>query len=282
MTLQINNISKSYGKKQVLKGLSFELVPGEIVGLLGKNGAGKTTLLKLIAGISHPDEGAISHTTGNNRIGYLSERNPLYPDMYIPEYLAWIESLHTDHQVSRLSIQEVIKKVGLADVLDKQIGQLSKGYKQRVGLAAAMVTDPDILILDEPINGLDPSQINDYRAVVKELGTDRVVILSSHLMQEVEAICDRVILIEDGVVARDFRIDSKKDSWTIKLRTDKPLELSAIRSMPTVQVVQEVTTGNYNIEASSDCRLLLFDQVVSQGAKITELRLEEDQLNQLF
>jgi len=280
LRLKLSDISKSYGSNLVLDNLNLELRQGEILGLLGRNGVGKTTLLKIIANISQPDAGSIDYPRDNRNIGYLSERNPLYPNMYIPEYLNWISNL--TESSDKMDINEVISQVGLNDVIGTKVGQLSKGYKQRVGLAAAMISNPDILILDEPINGLDPVQIEEYRQVVKSLGQDRIIILSSHLMQEVEAICDRVVVIDNGQIQKDINIKSRADIFAIRLELDKPLAADDFNAIEGITAVNSITSTKYKLIAKEDVRVQIFDLVVVKGLKIKEMTLVNQTLDNLF
>jgi ABC-2 type transport system ATP-binding protein len=221
MSIAVHQLSKNYGTQKAVDQISFEAKPGEIVGFLGPNGAGKSTTMKMITGFMEPDAGEIKvcgidvSTHGiltKKKIGYLPELNPLYPDMYVREYLGFIGGLH---QVSNKNqrIEEVIEQTGLKVEANKQIHQLSKGYKQRVGLAAAIIHQPEVLILDEPTSGLDPNQIIEIRNLIKSLGKDKTILFSSHILQEVEAICDRVIIINKGRLVADGRLaELKTDS----------------------------------------------------------------------
>lgn len=198
----------------------MEIKKGEIVGLLGPNGAGKTTMMRSIAGSLSFDEGKIWINSMDNQenpfktkslIGYLPENNPLYPDMYVKEYLRFVANIH---QTDKTEINDVIEKVGLSQEQNKKISQLSKGYRQRVGLAQAIIFNPEILILDEPTNGLDPNQIIEIRQLIQELGKEKTVILSTHIMQEVEALCSRVILLNKGCIIQDKDIEEFKGKYT--------------------------------------------------------------------
>jgi ABC-2 type transport system ATP-binding protein len=220
MSIAIQHLSKTYGTQKAVDKISFHAKPGEIVGFLGPNGAGKSTTMKMITGFMEPDAGEIKvcgidvatdHILTKKKIGYLPELNPLYPDMYVREYLSFIAGLH---QVSNKKnrVEEVIKQTGLPAEANKQIHQLSKGYKQRVGLAAAIIHDPEVLILDEPTSGLDPNQIIEIRNLIKSLGKDKAILFSSHILQEVEAICHRVIIIHRGKIVADSSIAELKTS----------------------------------------------------------------------
>ncbi|MGA9211635.1 ABC transporter ATP-binding protein [Kaistella sp.] len=212
MPLQIINLTKKFGEQTALNNINIEINNNEIIGLLGPNGAGKSTLMKSIVGALKIDEGQIifngkdireDEIEAKKNMGFLPENNPLYSEMYVKEYLNFVADIH---QVSKQRIDEVIKLVGISPEKSKKISQLSKGYKQRVGLAQAILHAPDLLILDEPTNGLDPNQIIEIRNVIKEIGKEKTVILSTHIMQEVEALCSRVILIHQGNIIQDSNI----------------------------------------------------------------------------
>jgi ABC-2 type transport system ATP-binding protein len=216
MSIAVTNLSKNYGSQKAVNNISFNLSKGEIVGFLGPNGAGKSTTMKMITGYLKPDGGTAfvcgiavneNNTATKTKIGYLPEANPLYNDMYVREYLTFIGNVH---KVAGLQqrVAEVIDTVKLKLEAAKKIGQLSKGYKQRVGLAAALIHNPEVLILDEPTSGLDPNQIVEIREVIKELGKNKTVLFSSHIMQEVEAICDRVIIINKGNIVADDQLSN--------------------------------------------------------------------------
>ena len=218
MSLSLKNITKQYKKQKALDDISFDLKSGEIVGFLGPNGAGKTTTMKIITCFLPPTNGEV-FVCGINvakdplkvkrKVGYLPENNPLYYDMYIKEFLYFIASLHKLKN-KKERINEMIDLVGLKNEQHKKIGALSKGYKQRVGLAQAMIHDPEVLILDEPTSGLDPNQIIEIRDLIRNFGKDKTVLLSTHIMQEVESMCDRVIIINEGKIVADDSVESIK------------------------------------------------------------------------
>ena len=215
MELVVDHICKSYGKHQVLENISFKVQIGTIVGLLGRNGAGKTTLMKILAGLSRPDSGSVDLLNGQAksldqikaRIGYLSEQNPLYNHLYVKEYLHWRARSYNIRDWKSLT-DTIIEKTNLTDVINKKISNLSKGFKQRVGLAAALIHDPDILLLDEPMNGLDPGQIIEFRTLISSVSSKKVVLFSSHILQEIKALCHRTIFLEPGKEIRDIDIAS--------------------------------------------------------------------------
>lgn len=219
MGITIQNLTKKYGDQLALDNVSFSIQKGEVVGLLGPNGAGKSTLMKSVTGAILPTSGEIEvdgfsvlkqPIETKEKMGFLPENNPLYYEMYVKEYLQFVANLRNEN---RERIQEVIQKVGLTPESHKKIGQLSKGYKQRVGLAQAILSNPEILILDEPTNGLDPNQILEIRDVIREIGKSKTVILSTHIMQEVEALCSRVILLNKGKVISDSPIEEFKGQY---------------------------------------------------------------------
>jgi ABC-2 type transport system ATP-binding protein len=219
VSISVTNLSKNYGAQKAVNNISFSVGQGEIVGFLGPNGAGKSTTMKMITGYLAADSGQINvcgipaneqNTDTKKKIGYLPEANPLYMDMYVREYLQFIANVHHIKNAKE-NIESVIKTVGLTLEAHKKTGQLSKGYKQRVGLAAALVHNPDVLILDEPTSGLDPNQIVEIRNVIKTLAQQKTILFSSHIMQEVEALCDRVIIINKGNIVADDRLSNLKN-----------------------------------------------------------------------
>ena len=221
MSIEVKNISKYYGKQKALDNISFTLNSGEIVGFLGPNGAGKSTMMKIITTYLEQDKGVVlvnGKDTLSNKIavkkivGYLPEHNPLYDDMYVLEYLAFLARIH---KINKNSIDEVVKMVGLTPEKTKKIKQLSKGYRQRVGLAGALLHNPDVLILDEPTTGLDPNQLIEIRSLIKEIGKTKTVLFSTHIMQEVEAVCDRVIIINKGKLVIDNAISELTKDKTL-------------------------------------------------------------------
>lgn len=219
MSLQIINLTKKFGEQTALNQINIEIPKNEIIGLLGPNGAGKSTLMKSIVGVLNIDEGQIlfngkditeNQIESKKKIGFLPENNPLYLDLYVKEYLHFVAEIH---QIPKDRVDEIIELVGITPEKHKKILQLSKGYKQRVGLAQAILHSPDLLILDEPTNGLDPNQIIEIRNVIREIGKEKTVILSTHIMQEVEALCSRVILIHEGNIIQDSPIEEFKGKY---------------------------------------------------------------------
>lgn len=206
MAVKITHINKSFGKQQVLHDVSLEIPEGQVLGLLGPNGAGKSTLMKILIGLWKSDQGEVEVP---ERIGYLPENNPLYEEMYVTEYLRFMAQMTAD--TVKQEVDALIEKVGLTPEKHKHIRELSKGYRQRVGLAQALLGDPQLLILDEPTTGLDPNQLVEIRALIRELGKDRTVILSTHIMQEVREMCDRVVILDHGVIRADKKMNEIKD-----------------------------------------------------------------------
>ena len=209
--VSLERISKSFGSQKVLNDVSLEIPAGQIVGLLGPNGAGKSTLMKILIGLWSADSGKISVP---ERIGYLPENNPLYEEMYVTEYLQFMAKM-TNDKCQMTNVDALIDKVGLTPERHKHIRELSKGYRQRVGLAQALLGDPELLILDEPTNGLDPNQLVEIRSLIRSLGKDRTVILSTHIMQEVREMCDRVVILDHGEIKADLSIDQIQDLETL-------------------------------------------------------------------
>ncbi len=252
MSIEVKNLLKQYGAQKAVNNISFKVGKGEIVGFLGPNGAGKSTTMKIITGYLQPDEGEVkvcdtdvlvSPLDTKKKIGYLPESNPLYYDMYVREYLDFVADIH---KVSpkKPAIDRVIEQVGLTKEASKKLGQLSKGYKQRVGLAAALLHDPEVLILDEPTTGLDPNQIIEIREVIKKLGENKTVLFSSHILQEVEAICNRVVIINKGEIVADDSLEAltgKKQSNELQLEIKEKVEISAFEGIENIQKENEYT-----------------------------------------
>lgn len=292
MSIQLTDISKTYGSQKVVKGISFEAKKGEIVGFLGPNGAGKSTTMKILTGFIRPTEGAvlvngidviINPIDAQKSIGYLPEHNPLYLDMYVREYLQFQASLH---QVKKDKTETVIQQVGLSVEAHKKINQLSKGYRQRVGLAAAILHNPAVLILDEPTTGLDPNQLVEIRELIKELGKDKTVLLSTHIMQEVEAMCDRVIIINKGELVVDKSISELKTSneQVLKVTFDYKLEEQFIKRLPNLTSYKNTIENNWTLtfKAAEDMRPVIFDFAQENGLKILGLNAENKNLESLF
>ena len=292
MSLLLQNISKSYGAVKALKGLSIKLEKGEVVGLLGPNGAGKSSLMKILTGYYKEWEGQISYEGLDlkadlqriqKQVGYLPENNPLYNEMYVVEYLKYVANLY---KLDNAPYKEILKKTGLLDHQLHKIQTLSKGYRQRVGLAAALIHDPQLLILDEPTTGLDPNQLVEIRKLIRQLGKDKTVLLSTHILQEVDALCDRVIIINKGEVVLDQALEElrSKQEQIIEVSFDYRIELVALEKLPNVQKVVNTHDFDYELHLSGtqDMRPAVFDFAHDNGLKILSLQFKNESLEQLF
>jgi len=292
MSLLLQNISKSYGAVKALKGLSITLEKGEVVGLLGPNGAGKSSLIKILTGYYKEWEGQISYEGLDlkadlqriqKQVGYLPENNPLYNEMYVVEYLKYVANLY---KLDNAPYKEILKKTGLLDHQLHKIQTLSKGYRQRVGLAAALIHDPQLLILDEPTTGLDPNQLVEIRKLIRQLGKDKTVLLSTHILQEVDALCDRVIIINKGEVVLDQALEElrSKQEQIIEVSFDYRIELVALEKLPNVQKVVNTHDFDYELHLSGtqDMRPAVFDFAHDNGLKILSLQFKNESLEQLF
>lgn len=292
MSIEIKNIKKSYDDKLALDNISFSIKKGEIVGLLGPNGAGKSTLMKILTTYLSPDSGSAAvngfSTTAQamdvkRNTGYLPEHNPLHSSMYVREYLRYIASIY---KVDKAKIQSVIDNCGLDDHSNKKISELSKGYRQRLGLAAALISDPEVLILDEPTTGLDPNQLIEIRNLIREAGRKKTILLSTHIMQEVEAICDRVIIIKDGQIVADkilkeLQVSNKQ---IIEVEFDYRVEEILLQRLPRVTKVENTIGFVYEItfDTDKDMRASLFDFAHDNGLKTLQLNRKNKNLESLF
>jgi ABC-2 type transport system ATP-binding protein len=293
MSIAIQNISKSYGTQKALDAISFSINKGEIVGFLGPNGAGKSTLMKILTTYLTADEGSakvngfdVSSQPKDVQlsIGYLPEHNPLYLDLYVREYLAFNADVY---KVATSRIEEVIQLTGLSTESHKKIGQLSKGYRQRVGLANALLHNPDVLILDEPTTGLDPNQLVEIRNVIKNAGKDKTVFLSTHIMQEVEAICDRVIIIDKGKIVADKKLEkliSESTTQIIEVEFDQKVSETQIA---TIDTIHSYTTTNgiiweLTFATDKDMRPIVFDFATANGLKTLQLNQKNKNLETVF
>ena len=293
MSISIYNLSKNYGEQTVLNSIGFEIGEGEVVGFLGPNGAGKTTTMKIIAGALSYNVGSVKvcglevkdntlHT--NALIGYLPEQNPLYPEMYVKEYLLFVAETHGIDKGKEKLVNELIDKVGLRPEFHKKIGQLSKGYRQRVGLAQALIPNPKVLILDEPTTGLDPNQLEEIRNLIRELGKDRTVILSTHIMQEIKAICNRVIIINKGEIVADYPDISKisqfgENNLLFEVEFLNVVEITGIEG---INAISAKNKNTYTVSASRDIRAELFDFAVKSGNKILTMKIVERSMEEVF
>ncbi|WP_339660393.1 gliding motility-associated ABC transporter ATP-binding subunit GldA [Croceibacter atlanticus] len=292
MSIQISNLTKLYGTQKALNSVSFSVDKGEIVGFLGPNGAGKSTLMKILTGYLPATEGSAKvcdfevsehKLEVQKRIGYLPEHNPLYLDMYVREYLNFCAKVNT---VDTNTIESVITETGLLPEANKKIGALSKGYRQRVGLASALLHNPDVLILDEPTTGLDPNQLVDIRQLIKTSGVDKTVFLSTHIMQEVEAICDRVIIINNGEIVADESLSDlrKNQKQIIEVEFDYRVETVAIERMPNLTSAKNTIGFVYELEfdTTEDMRPSVFDFAHDNGLKTLQLNQKNKNLEDLF
>lgn len=298
MSIVVQGVTKYYGEQKALDNISFEIKTGEIVGFLGPNGAGKSTMMKIITGFIPPSSGKVlvngvdtseSSIEIRKKIGYLPENNPLYPEMYVREYLNFTVSLYNSHIPAKKQIDKIIEVTGLAPEQKKKIGSLSKGYRQRVGLAQALIHNPDVLILDEATTGLDPNQIVEIRNLIRDAGREKTVMLSTHIMQEVEAICDRVIIIDKGVIVAD---EEKKDIYSKIARTsqvvlvefDREPDESLLKALPGVVSAGRDKGNNWIIEASGDqdIRPAIFAFAVSNNLGVLSLQKRENNLEEVF
>lgn len=292
MAIKVENISKEYGNQKALDGVSFHIDKGEIVGFLGPNGAGKSTLMKILTTFIKPTAGeaSVNHYDVlkeafkvKQSIGYLPEHNPLYLEMYVREYLAFHAEIY---KTPKSTVEKIIEKTGLLPEANKKIEQLSKGYRQRVGLASALLHDPEVLILDEPTTGLDPNQLIEVRALIKNVGASKTVLLSTHIMQEVEAICDRVIIINKGKIVLDKKLsDLKKNAKQIvEVEFDYRVEEIALQQLEKVEKVENSSGFVYQIYFNSekDMRSSVFDYAHDNGLKILQLQQKNTTLEKLF
>lgn len=293
MSIEVQQVSKSYGPQKALDAISFSIKKGEIVGFLGPNGAGKSTLMKILTTYLTADEGqaringydvATELKKVQQSIGYLPEHNPLYLDLFVREYLSFNAGIYG---VTKSRIEEVIQLTGLAPEANKKIGSLSKGYRQRVGLATALLHNPAVLILDEPTTGLDPNQLVEIRQLIKSIGKDKTVFLSTHIMQEVEAICDRVIIINKGKMVADRQLDAiltGENAQIIEVEFDFKVEEEFIGKLPSLQSYKNIHDNIWELvfENGKDMRPAIFDFAQEMGLKTLSLRLKNKDLETIF
>jgi ABC-2 type transport system ATP-binding protein len=298
MSIVVRGVTKFYSKQKALDNVSFEVKTGEIVGFLGPNGAGKSTMMKIITGFIPASSGSVfvngmessaDNTDIKNKIGYLPENNPLYPEMYVREYLGFVGSLYKTGIPLKKQIDTIVEETGLAPEQNKKIGSLSKGYRQRVGLAQALIHNPEVLILDEATSGLDPNQIIEIRNLIRDAGKEKTIMLSTHIMQEVEAICDRVIIIDKGVIVADepksniSSIISRKKQ-RVNVGFDSKISESSLLAIPNVVRVQQIRKDLWLIEAEGeeDIRPALFSFAVKNNLTVLSLQKEESNLEEVF
>jgi len=300
--IEVKNLSKQFGNVVALDSVDFTVNSGEIVGLLGPNGAGKTTAMRIITGYYYPTSGEVfinnqpiteNATEVKRIIGYLPENNPLYSDLTVGEYLTYIANVRLipkDIQLEKIS--RVARTCGITDVVDKQIGHLSKGYKQRVGLSLSLIHDPNILILDEPTSGLDPNQIVEIRKLIKEIGKEKTIIISSHILPEVAAVCDRAIIIDEGKVIIQGTIDELEQRaegnrmTTVILKNPPPTAEKELTKLSSVTEVVEKEKGQglntYSISSEADIREEIFSLAVANKWNLIELKEEAASLEDIF
>jgi len=290
--INIQQLSKNYGNTVALNSISLAFDQNGVIGLLGPNGAGKTSLMKILTGFLTQWEGEVSIGGLNLRqelkkvqqqMGYLPENNPLYPEMYVKEYLKFVGDLYA---LQKPPVMEVIEKTGLGEHAFKKIGVLSKGYKQRVGLAATLLHDPKYLILDEPTTGLDPNQVVEIRKLIKTLGREKLVFLSTHILQEVEAMCDRVVILNKGKVVLNQTLESLKmnDQQVVCVSFDYRVESVALQKIPNIKTVVNTFEFDYELtfESKTDMRPAVFDFAHDNGLKILRLQQKNEGLEKKF
>ena len=296
MSIIVQNVTKQYDNQLALNDVSLTIGKGEIVGLLGPNGAGKSTLMKIITCFIPPTEGTVSvegfdiweqSMEVRKRVGYLPEHNPLYLDMYVKEYLGFVAGIHhiTGQEASK-RIDEMIEMTGLGVEMHKKIGALSKGYRQRVGLAQAMIHNPSVLILDEPTSGLDPNQLIDIRRLIKDLGNEKTVLLSTHIMQEVEALCDKVIIINKGVVVANDNIENltKESDNVLVVEFDGNVTIEMLRNIVGLKQAKAIKENHWILESKADLdiRQDLMRWAINNNVIIKSMQREETSIEECF
>lgn len=297
MTIKVSEICKYYGSQKVLNNVSFEIGTGELVGFLGPNGAGKSTTMKIITGYLAADQGTVTingeKVESNNvsiraKIGYLPENNPLYTDLFVREYLEMVAGFYKI-QNKKEHISRMVELTGLKAEQHKKIGALSKGYRQRVGLAQALIHDPEVLILDEPTTGLDPNQLEEIRQLIREISGNKTVMLSTHIMQEVEAICNRVIIINKGEVVADGSIDYIKGGQFIQrqkvfVEFNKIPDLKALSAIGEIAQIKQLTSTSFILEseAKTDIRPVVFNFAVQNQLILLTMKEEQQSLENIF
>ena len=296
MSIEVKNLLKVYGEQKAVNNISFKIDKGEIVGFLGPNGAGKSTTMKIITGYLRQDSGEafVSNTNvtkeplaTKKKIGYLPEANALYYDMYVREYLDFIAEVHGISN-RQSAVSKVIDMVGLTPESKKKIGQLSKGYKQRVGLAAALVHDPEVLILDEPTSGLDPNQIVEIREVIRQQGKNKTVLFSSHILQEVEAICERVIIINKGNIVADDKLSAlqkgNRDKHMVIVNFKEPVDKTLLDSINDTDSIEQLQATNFRIQTSNpeSVRKQILEISLQNNLNIVSLQSENQSLEEVF
>ena len=295
MSIEVTGLLKMYGQQKAVNNISFNIHKGEIVGFLGPNGAGKSTTMKIVTGYLLPDAGnakvcgidvSENPIEAKNKIGYLPEANPLYYDMYVKEYLLFVAGVYAVAN-KKAAVNRTVEMVGLTPEFKKKIGQLSKGYKQRVGLAASLIHDPEVLILDEPTSGLDPNQIIEIRNVIKEQGKNKTVLFSTHILQEVQAICDRVIIINKGELVADDTLNNlqkNNKSNIVRVSFKESLEMEWLQRLPAVTTASKENNNTWQLLTSdpADARKQLLELALSENLNIVSLQTEGNNLEEIF
>jgi ABC-2 type transport system ATP-binding protein len=298
MSIVVQEVTKYFGGQKALDNVSFEVKTGEIVGFLGPNGAGKSTMMKIITGFIPASSGRVfvndlvvgtDNPEVKEQIGYLPENNPLYPEMYVREYLGFVASIYKSQIPSKKQVDKIIELTGLAPEQTKKIGSLSKGYRQRVGLAQALIHDPSVLILDEATTGLDPNQIIEIRNLIKEAGKAKTVMFSTHIMQEVEAICDRVIIIDKGIIVANEKksnIYSRliQQNQVVHVEFDKDIPETSLSEIANISSIRKIKNNIWIIEAGGDedIRPVIFNFAVSNNLTVLSLQKHENNLEEVF
>ena len=295
MSIQVSNVTKLYGEQKALDSISFDVKPGEILGFLGPNGAGKSTMMKIITTFIPPSSGEIKvcgfdiqsqSMEVRKNVGYLPEHNPLYLDMYVTEYLGFIAGLHQIHNKDK-RVKEMINLTGLSLEHHKKIGALSKGYRQRVGLAQALIHDPKVLILDEPTSGLDPNQLADIRALIKNIGKEKTLMFSTHIMQEVEAVCDRVVIIDKGQMVANGKageLGRHSSGYIIRVEFDKDISKNTLSQIQGIKKISHLSSNNWELftEGDIDIRPDIFRFAVEHSLTVLTINRHEQSLEEIF
>ena len=297
MSIEVEKITKVFGTQKALNEVTFSVKTGEIVGLLGPNGAGKSTLMKIITGVLFPSSGHVRINDYDvlkdpleikKHLGYLPEHNPLYVEMYVREYLQNVAQIYKMGRGAKHAVDDIISLTGLTPERSKKIGALSKGYRQRVGLAQALIHNPEVLILDEPTSGLDPNQIVEIRKLISDVGKEKTVILSTHIMQEVEAICDRVVIIDKGIIVADDATahlhTQSDDLQTILVEFQGAVNLELLKAIPGVIQALQADQQNYIIRGhkDEDLRPKIFNFAVEKGLTVLSQQVKERSLEEIF
>lgn len=298
MSVKIDQVIKKYGSQIALNKVTFEVFTGEVAGFIGPNGAGKSTLMKIISGLLLPDSGDVlvngtsvreNPLQVKKKLGYLPENNPLYPEMYILEYLEYVAGFYMPVHAGKNIIKDIVNLTGLKPEINKRIGQLSKGFRQRVGIAQALLHNPDVLILDEPTTGLDPNQIIEIRNLISDIGSEKTILLSTHILQEVEAICDRVIIIDKGIIIADDVPANLKDGKNFTFQTvivefDRLVEKGLLLDLSSNDMLKKVndTTWIIQYDSKTDIRPNIFNFAVKNKLTVLSMQKVDKRLEDVF